>query len=111
MIEVKVFDLVGKNAISMQSGAKLNKAISPALLNNESVEIDFDGVSLYASPFFNASVGILLKDVKIDMLTKNMRIINCNDVGISLLNTVIQNAISYYNGQSKVTDALNKHEE
>ncbi|PQJ88841.1 STAS-like domain-containing protein [Aliivibrio sifiae] len=110
MLKIKAFDLVGKNAISMQSGTKLNDAISTALLKGEVVEIDFSGVSLYASPFFNASVGILLKDISIDDLLERMKIINCNDIGISLLNTVIQNAISYYSGQNNITDTLNKHE-
>lgn len=111
MLKIKVFDLIGKNAISMQSGTKLNNAISGTLLKGETVEIDFAGVSLFASPFFNASVGILLKDITIDKLMHNMKIVNCNDIGISLLNTVIQNAINFYNGDSKVTDALNKHDE
>ncbi|CAK3063611.1 MULTISPECIES: STAS-like domain-containing protein [Vibrio] len=111
MLNVKVFDLVGKNAISMQSGTKLNNAISSALIEGQIVEIDFSGVSLFASPFFNASVGVLLKDMTIEQLMERMKIVNCNDIGLSLLNTVIQNAIHYYSGESKVTDTLNKHEE
>eukprot|EP00493_Phyllostaurus_siculus_P025256 UN25600 len=111
MLKVKVFELVGKNAISMQSGSKLNKVISEPLLNNENVEIDFQGVALYASPFFNAAVGVLLREITIDDLMKSMKIVNCSDIGISLLNTVIQNAINYYGGESKVTQTLDKHDD
>ncbi|GGE84023.1 MULTISPECIES: STAS-like domain-containing protein [Gammaproteobacteria] len=111
MLKVKVFDLVGKNAISMQSGTKLNNAIATALLEGQTVEIDFSGVSLFASPFFNASIGVLLKDINIEQLTDKMKVVNCNEIGLSLLNTVIQNAIHFYSGESKVTDTLNKHDE
>ena len=71
----------------------------------------FKVVALYASPFFNAAVGVLLREISIDDLMKSMKIVNCNDIGISLLNTVIQNAINYYGGESKVTQALDKHED
>ena len=109
MKKVKVFDLVGKNAISMQSGTKLHDVIAQDLLKGEKVEIDFSEVSLYASPFFNASVGILLKNISIEQLMDRMKIINCSDVGLGLLNTVIQNALNYYNGERQITDALDKH--
>ncbi|ROQ24334.1 STAS-like domain-containing protein [Gallaecimonas pentaromativorans] len=107
---VKVFDLVGKNAISMQSGTKLHDAIYKSLMNDEFIELDFSGVLLYASPFFNASIGILLNDITIDRLTRNLKITNCSDVGIGLLNAVIQNALQFYGGDKTVSDTLNKHE-
>ncbi|EOK6313963.1 STAS-like domain-containing protein [Vibrio mytili] len=110
MKKVRVFDLVGKNAISMQSGTKLHDAISEDLLNGKSVEVDFVDVALFASPFFNASVGILLKDLTIDDLMDRMTIINCSDVGRGLLNAVIQNAISYYSGANQLSEALDKHD-
>lgn len=109
MKRVKAFDLVGKNAISMQSGMKLHNAIADDLLKGEMVEIDFSDVVLFASPFFNASVGVLLKNISIDQLMDRMRIVDCNEVGVELLNTVIQNALSYYNGEKQISDALDKH--
>ncbi|EHD0100673.1 STAS-like domain-containing protein [Vibrio vulnificus] len=109
MKKIKVFDLVGKNAISMQSGTKLHDAIAHELLSGGKVEIDFTGVSLFASPFFNASVGVLLKDLSIEELMDRMKIINCSEVGLGLLNTVIQNALNYYSGARQITDTLDKH--
>lgn len=111
MIHVKVFDLVGKNAISMQSGMKLHDVIANNLLSGEKVEIDFSDVALFASPFFNASVGVLLKDVSIESLMDKMKIVNCSEVGLGLLNTVIQNALNYYNSAKEISDALDKHGE
>ncbi len=111
MKKVKVFDLVGKNAISMQSGTKLHDVIFEDLKSGNAVEIDFTDVSLYASPFFNASVGILLNDLTIEQLTQRMKVVNCSEVGLGLLNTVIQNALQYYSGSRAVTDTLDKHGE
>ena len=62
MNRIFVFELAGKNAISMQNGDKLYKSIHPHLLAGDSIAIDFNGVSLFASPFFNASIALLLKD-------------------------------------------------
>jgi hypothetical protein len=111
MFKVNVFELVGKNAISMQSGKKINEIISPVLLKGETVELNFEGVSLYASPFFNASIGLLLKDIAIEDLRKSIKFININDIGRSLLNNVVQNAINFYSGNRNVSDALDKNEE
>jgi hypothetical protein len=106
MINVK--DLVGKNAISMQSGTKLYDKMFPKLVKKEKVELNFEGVSLYASPFFNASVGLLLKDIPIDELMSNMKIEEINDIGRGLLNDVIQNALIFYSEQSTITEVLDQ---
>tara|TARA_B110000211_G_scaffold234241_1_gene303074 strand:- start:8146 stop:8502 length:357 start_codon:yes stop_codon:yes gene_type:complete len=105
---IKVIDLVGKNAISMQSGTKLYEKIFPKLAKKEKIELSFEGVSLYASPFFNASIGLLLKDISIDELMSNMKIIEINDIGRDLLNDVIQNALTFYGEQSSITEILDQ---
>ena len=90
-------DFVGENAISMQSGKILYDKVSETLLVEKSeVSIDFDGVVLFASPFFNASIGLLLKDISIDELQMLLKIENLSQVGRQLLNHVIENAIDYY---------------
>lgn len=89
-------ELVGVNAISMQSGKNLYDKISTPIISNNDVELDFDGIEVFASPFFNASIGLLLKDVEIGSLLKHLKIINLNPVGRNLLNHVISNAIKYY---------------
>lgn len=100
-------EIVGENAISMQSGRNLYDRFSGTLLNGEDVELDFEGVNLFASPFFNASVGLLLKDIDVKTLQEKLKIVNLSNVGKQLLNHVIANAIKYYDKESKTAEALN----
>jgi hypothetical protein len=103
-----VFELVGKNAISLQSGTKLYNEISKDVINGKEVQLDFSKVDLFASPFFNASIGLLLRDISLDELMKRVHIVNLNSVGKKLLNHVINNALSFYSDEDKVTSAINK---
>lgn len=108
MNRIFVFELAGKNAISMQNGDKLYKLIHPHLLAGDSIAIDFNGVSLFASPFFNASIALLLKDIPLEKLQKQISFENLNDVGRDLLNHAIGNAISFYNNSETVSKAIDQ---
>lgn len=99
-------DLVGSNAISMQSGQILYEKISKPLLAGEVIEIDFKDVELFASPFFNASIGFLIKDIKVSELQKQLKLTNISEVGRQLLNHVISNAIKYYEKEGKTEEEL-----
>lgn len=101
MKTIHVRDIVGENAISMQSGSHLYEKISPHILAKEPVELDFEGVELFASPFFNSSIGLLLKDVEITTLQNTLKIENLSKVGHQLLNHVIENAIKFYAADNK----------
>lgn len=108
MNQIKVFELTGKNAISMQSGEKLYVALHAKLVAGNSVAVDFENVALFASPFFNASIGLLLKDIPIEKLQRQLVITNLSDVGRDLLNHVISNAITFYKNGEKVSQAINQ---
>lgn len=106
MKKVLVSELVGKNAISMQSGGKLYDKIYPILILGESLVLSFDGVSLYASPFFNASIGLMLKDLAVENLQRQVKIEGISEVGRSLLNHVIENAITYYKNKENISKGI-----
>ena len=99
-------EIVGPNAISMQSGQLLYKQISKPLISGETVEIDFQGVEFFASPFFNASIGFLIQDIKISDLQKNLKITNLSEIGRQLLNLVISNAIKFYDKKNTSEESL-----
>jgi STAS-like domain of unknown function (DUF4325) len=111
METIDVGSLVGKNAISMQSGGRLRKELLKALAAEEKVELDFSGVVLFASPFFNSSIGFLLKDLTIEELQERLVFKDLSDVGRSLLNLVIGNAIKYYSNATDINDAINLNED
>ena len=104
---IHVKDIIGVNAISMQSGSLLYKEISPLLLAKKSIILDFEGVELFASPFFNSGIGLLLKDIEISTLQNILKIENLSPVGHQLLNHVISNAINFYSADGKkISDAV-----
>jgi hypothetical protein len=109
MSTVKAFEIVGENAISLQSGTKLYYKISPILLKKNDLVVDFENITLFASPFFNASIGLLLKDLTIEELQKHMKPINMSDVGKQLLNLVIANAIEFYSNNERISDAIDDY--
>ena len=105
-MKVMTKDIVGHNAISMQSGTNLYDIISTNILSGKAVELDFEGVNLFASPFFNASIGLLLKDIELPELQSNLKIENLSPVGKHLLNHVIKNAIEYYDESTNIASNL-----
>lgn len=105
-MKVNAKDIVGENAISMQSGKILYDKISKPLLSNEPVELDFSGVKIFGSPFFNVSIGLLLKDIELEELQGRLKIINLNADGNQLLNFVIKNALKFYSMDSDKVKTL-----
>jgi hypothetical protein len=91
-----VQETVGEDAITVDDGQTIHERIKPELLAGHEVELDFAGVDVFASPFFNAAVGQLLKDLKAEDLNRLLRVRNLNPVGNDLLRRVIENAKRYY---------------
>jgi len=91
-----VRETVGEDAITLDDGQKIHEQIKPELLTGHEVELDFDGVTVFASPFFNAAVGQLLKDLKAEDLNRLLRVQNLNPTGYDVLRRVIDNAKKYY---------------
>lgn len=54
--------MIGANCITLDDGQQVYNAIHPELTAGHPVELDFDRVEIFASPFFNAAIGQLLKD-------------------------------------------------
>lgn len=105
-MKIMASEIVGKNAISMQSGKNLHDIICQPIVAGEKVCIDFEGVELFASPFFNASIGLLLRDISLDDLKARLEVKNISEVGRQLLNHVIANAINFFSETGKTAEAL-----
>lgn len=99
-------EVIGVNAISMQSGQRIYDLIAKSILGGEAVEIDFNSVELFATPFFNASIGLLIKDINIEKLKQRLVFTNLSPVGKELLNHVIANAIKYYEKEASAEENL-----
>ncbi|MEH1920652.1 STAS-like domain-containing protein [Nostoc sp.] len=95
----KIFDLVGKYAISAESGQKVYDQIHPVMIAGNPVELDFTGVEVFASPFFNFAIGHLLKDIPADKLNQLVEFTAINSEGWNVLERVIANAKHYYSNE------------
>ena len=93
---IKVFDISGKYAIAPSSGKEIYAQIHPALQAGEQVELDFSGVEVFASAFFNFSIGQLLRDLQPDTLNSLLKFSNLNSSGSATLRHIIDNAKRYY---------------
>lgn len=93
---VRVFEISGEYAIAADSGQALYDQIRPELVDGKSVELDFSGVKVFASAFFNFAIGQLLNDISADELNHLLKITALNSNGSEILKHIIANAKRYY---------------
>lgn len=95
-MKYEICKLIGENCMTPDDGQKLYDLIYPRLATGESVELDFTGVNICISPFFNFAIGQLLRDIQPDTLNCLLKFSNLNTVGKQALKVVIENAKRYY---------------
>lgn len=95
-MNLNVYDLVGENCITLEDGQKIFDLIHPELSGGNTVDLDFKNVKIFASPFLNAAIGRLLKDIKPDDLNRLLKITNLVPTGLTVLKRVIENSKEYY---------------
>lgn len=105
-MEISIIKDIGKNCITLDAGKKLYQLILPRLSAGQDVTLNFEGVTVFASPFFNAAVGHLMKDIDPAMLNKHLHFEKLTDTGFDVLKRVIENAKEYYSNP-KAREALN----
>ncbi len=98
-MKCNVYSLIGENCITLNDGQRVFDLIHPELAAGRSVELDFAGSNVFASPFFNAAVGQLLEDISADNLNRLLTILNLGPVGVNVLRRVVENAREYYSNQ------------
>lgn len=100
MMKHEILTLVGKNCITPGDGQKVYDLVHPELLAEHQVELDFTGVEIFASPFFNFAIGQLLRDIQLTTLNRLLKFSNLNTVGKQILKLVIENSKRYYSDQN-----------
>jgi hypothetical protein len=111
-VRYRVREITGSFAITPENGQKLYEQIYPVLLAGKDIELDFDGIKVFASAFFNFAVGQLLKDLSPDALNQQLYITGLNDNGQNVLRRVIENAKRYYsepNYQKAVNSVMEEY--
>ena len=105
---IKVFEIIGEFAVAAEDGQRLYDRIMSILASQNSIELDFSGVRVVATPFFNAAIGRLLKDVSPENLHARVSFSNLSPVGQQVLAKVVENAKQYYHGDPAARAALDK---
>jgi STAS-like domain of unknown function (DUF4325) len=93
-------DSIGENCITIDDGQQLYDLIHVKLVAEEPVELNFTGVEICASPFFNFGIGQLLKDLSTDRLNQLLTVSHLHAVGMKALKVVIANSKQYYSSES-----------
>ena len=95
-MRINVRDETGPNCLTMDDGERIYGLVHPCLRAGDSVELDFEGVQLVASPFFNAAVGQLLRDMTAAELRRRVRFTDLSPAGQHVLGRVIENSAQFY---------------
>lgn len=106
MQHITVKDLVGENAMTLNDGEAIFHRIHEPLGRGEIVELDFGGISIFASPFFNASIGRLLADFQPEILNSHLKFQHLSESGSRALRRVIENAKEYYTASPEHRKAI-----
>ncbi len=107
-MQVNVKDLVGENAMTLDDGDAVYAFIHDPLTKGEVVELNFDGVQVFATPFFNAGIGRLLGDLTADTLNSRLKFSHLSDFGSRVLRRVINNAKDYYAAPADQRNAIDR---
>lgn len=95
-MRIEVKNIVGDTALTLEDGQQLYSAIKTMLIQKQRVTIDFSGITLFASLFFNSAIGQLLKDFSAESLNTLLTIENLNASGLDTMRRSIANAKTYY---------------
>ena len=99
-MKIEVATIAGPNCITAEDGESVFEKVVAGLATPDVVELDFTGVEVYSSPFFNAAIGPLLRDFSPDQLNQRLILLGLSSDGKAVLRRVIKNAREYYTRDS-----------
>jgi hypothetical protein len=107
-MKLSIKEKIGPRCIIKEDGQRIFDEIFEPLKREETVTLNFEGVSQFASPFFNFAIGQLLKDIKEDDLRRLLQIENLNATGRMVIERVIENAAKYHGDKDyrKIVDDI-----
>ncbi len=107
-MKLSIKDKIGPRCIIQEDGQKIYDEIHDPLKNGETVTLDFNEVSQFASPFFNFAIGQLLKDIPEADLRHLLQIEHLNETGKLVVERVLENAAKYHGDKDyrKIVDDI-----
>lgn len=104
---IKIFDVIGPRCISAAHGQQLFDLVNTFYSHGDEVTLDFDEVKLFASPFFNYSIGQLFTMHEEEKLRSTLHLINMNQVGHMIVSKVVENSLAF-KSNSDLKETLDK---
>ncbi len=102
-MNIEIKSLVGDSCVTSEDGQHVYNEIYPKLKSGESVCLNFSGVRVFASPFFNFAIGQLLKDLEPEDLNQLLKVEKIKADGLLVWQRVVENAKEYYkNPEAKI---------
>lgn len=99
---------ISKTALSANDGTKLRNRICDALDTDSRVELDFSGINLYATMFFNAFVGYFIMNSQKDVIDNKIELLNISELGEKTFRHSYDNAIYVKENNINVETAMNE---
>jgi hypothetical protein len=93
---IRIASIIGDTCITVEDGKRVYDIIHPELVKGQEATLDFTGVKIFASPFFNTAIGQLLSDIKNQQLQSQLKIVGLSQNGTHIMTRVIENAKRYY---------------
>lgn len=103
MKTIKIKNIL-KNTICIfgMDGTKINKIIKKSLDKNESIEISFEGISVFTSVFLSRMIGDLYQDYQEEKIEELVKFVDFVDVNTEeYINLIKKTAKEYYNKEVK----------
>lgn len=87
-------------AMTEDAGLQLRKEMNEVIQKEESLVLDFQGIELFATPFFNASIGYFVMTLSPEKYKEYVKVINLSDLGKETYGHSYQNAVSVYENKT-----------
>lgn len=100
MIEIHIRKLIGENCISYEDASILYNEIFPLIKENKQITLNFSETNVISSPFFNGSLGKLLKDFQRNELRELIQLVHLPSYAAQTLKIVLDNAELFYNDKN-----------
>ena len=87
-------------AMTEDAGMQLRKEMREAIQQEENIVLDFEQISLFSTPFFNASIGYFVMNLSPEKYKEQVKVINLSNLGKETYSHSYQNAVSVYENKT-----------
>lgn len=108
MEKIVIKDIIGVRATDMKQGNKIYDLIVRGFQSENSVCVDFKGMTTILSIFLNNSIGALYKDYTSEYLNANLELLHLSEYDRFILQQVTTRAKDFYKNTVIITKALDE---